>query len=532
MPSHRDKLGRFTSNSRRSSPKENNTTDSIAQMLVMEKMLENVQFARTYLSRSLSSSAVDPRRSINHDCGYPETERIAAKDYRDMFDRHPVAARAVEVLPVESWQQQPRVFESEDVEQQTPFELAWDALSDSLLGPSWFKVQEGNIIWHYLRRLDILSGIGSYGVLLFGIGDGQTDLSQPVKFNLDGSASNLKKLLYLRVFDQSTISIKQVETDEGNPRFGQPVLYDLKMNDPRMLEGASQQDKTQTVHWTRVQHVADNTLSSELFGIPRQQQIWDNLLDLKKLYGGSAEMYWRGALPGLAIESHPQLGGDIELTDAQKTTMREQIEQYQNTLQRYLSFVGFTTKSLSPQVVDPSKQIAVQLEAICVKLGIPKRIFMGSERGELASGQDDETWNDRLRERQFHHVIPRIIVPFINRLILLGVLPVPQEQFTVEFPDLSSPSEQDQAAVAVQRTEAMTKYVNGSVDALIAPKDFLVRILQMKEREAEEIIEGAMGQEQRLQPTEDEDEPEEQSAQSNPSGNPKQSSRDTKALES
>ena len=38
--------------------------------------------------------------------------------------------------------------------------------------------------------------------------------------------------------------------------------------------------------------------------------------------------------------------------------------------------------------------IEVHLQAICIKIPCPKRVFMGSERGELASAQDDSQWND------------------------------------------------------------------------------------------------------------------------------------------
>ena len=146
-------------------------------------------------------------------------------------------------------------------------------------------------------------------------------------------------------------------------------------------------------------------------------------MDLDKLYAGSAEMYWRGAFFGLAFETHPQLGPDAEIDeDAIKNTM----EQYMNGLQRYFGLEGMSAKSIAPQVVEPNKQIEAQLDAVCIELGIPKRVFMGSERGELASSQDADTWNDRLKDRQDNVVTPNIVIPFVNRLISLGILPKPE----------------------------------------------------------------------------------------------------------
>jgi len=217
------------------------------------------------------------------------------------------------------------------------------------------------------------------------------------------------------------------------------------------------------------------------------QPVYNRLVDLRKLYGGSAEMYWKGAFPGLAIETHPQLGGDVVIDSA---AMKTQMEQYMNGLQRYLSLVGQSANSLAPQVVDPTSHINTQIEAICVRLGIPKRIFMGSERGELASSQDDSTWNDRLRHRQSMFITPRLIVPFVDRLITFGVLPEPKSYY-VKWPDLEALTEQEQATVAVTKTEALTKYSSGGGESIMIVLDFLTKILGMEQGEAEAVVEAA-----------------------------------------
>jgi hypothetical protein len=216
--------------------------------------------------------------------------------------------------------------------------------------------------------------------------------------------------------------------------------------------------------------------------------IFNRLHDLQKLYSGSAEMYWRGAFPGLSIETHPQLGGDVEIdTEA----ARNQMEQYMNGLQRYFAIQGVTAKSLAPQVVDPTPQISTQIEAICIRLGIPMRIFMGSERGELASSQDSDTWDNRLRTRQNNYVTPRIIVPFIDRLIWLGILPEPAG-YSVCWPDLAEASANEKATTAQLVTDAMSKYVGGGVDQLIEPQNYLTKILGFTDEEAAEITEATV----------------------------------------
>src|SRR5260370_12210801 len=168
-------------------------------------------------------------------------------------------------------------------------------------------------------------------------------------------------------------------------------------------------------------------------------------------------MFWKAAFPGLSFETNPQLGGDV-LIDVQG--LLGMYEQYQNSLQRALVTSGMTVKQLAPAVADPASQIDKQLEAICIQLEMPVRVFKGSERGELASGQDDEKWNDRVKAREHNYLTPRVIVPFYDRLIQLGVVPEPEDGYGVEWPSLDSQSASDKATIALTKTQAITAYVS------------------------------------------------------------------------
>ena len=275
--------------------------------------------------------------------------------------------------------------------------------------------------------------------------------------------------------------------DKSSPRNGRPEEYHITLSDPD--EDATDSVGTMLgdidVHWSRVIHIADMLGSSELFAVPRLRPVLNNVLNLRKLYGGSAEMYWQGAFPGLGFVTHPQLGTDVTVD---QSSLRSAMTNYSAGLQRYVQATGMDIKSLAPQVVDPSKQIDVQLEAICIKLAIPKRIFLGSERGELSSSQDSSTWNTRIKHRQSMYLTPRVIVPFIDRLINLGILPEPKDGYSVDWPEIEQQDEVKKADVSLKKTQALTTYVQGSGENLIHPKDYLVRVLGMSSEEADEVI--------------------------------------------
>jgi uncharacterized protein len=457
-----------------------------------ERLVANLMLQRAELMKSL----LDSPRDVDSDCGYP-SGYISTELYKMLYDREPLATRTVEVYPKESWQVFPSVFEDEDVEKITQFEEAWDALGKQLRGEqSFYQEEEASTVWTYLSDADIKSGIGHYAGILLGLDDGAplnepVDMITPAKGGTTRNASGesaSRRLLFMRVFGESDMRINSLETDMSSPRYGCPVEYDISLIDPTEFTslglGASLPTNRAVVHWSRVVHISE-------YGVlhtPRMQPVLNRLLDLRKLYGGSAEMYWRGAFPGYAIKTQPQLGADVDIN---REELKTELTNYSNALQRFLVLMGMDVTALAPQVSDPASQIDKQIEAICIQLGVPKRIFMGSERGELASSQDDAAFDDRLKQRQLGVITPRIIIPFVDRLIATRVLPRPANGYRVSWPDLTSKSDEEKAAIATQRTQAISSYVAGQLETTLAPMDFWTRIMGFTEDEAQSIIDNA-----------------------------------------
>jgi len=136
--------------------------------------------------------------------------------------------------------------------------------------------------------------------------------------------------------------------------------------------------------------------------------------------------------------------------------------------------------------------IESNMRNIAISLGIPYRIFLGTEEAKLASAQDVRTWNKRVSERQENYVVPFVIRPFIDRMIIFGVLSEPKE-YAVDWPDLNAPTDEDKANVAKLLTEAFSKYVAGGVDNLIPPMEYFKTVIGMTQEEVDAIEKAAMG---------------------------------------
>ncbi len=478
------------------------------------------------MRENFMSRLLDQKRDFEQEFGHPAD--LSSVDYWKKFDRGDVAARIISIFPEECFKSPPLIYEQED-EEETEFEKEVDLLEDELS------------ISSFLLRADTLSGVGRFGVILLGLDDGLS-LEQSVAGFISSvpvkpvnnatdvpalakpAAKPKRRLLYLRTFDESLVTIDRLENDPTNARFGQPVMYEITFwteNINSSLESSSvpspsgfnttnpQSASTRTtfkVHWTRIIHLADNRLRDEIYGTPRLKKVFDRILDLHKIAGGSAEMFWKGAFPGLSLEQHPS-DDPIVMTDEEKEATKDELEQYYEGLKRYITLQGMTANSLAPQAADPGPHADLQIKLIAMAIPCPWRVFMGSEMGQLASGQDMVEWNARLERRRKNYLDPFVIRPFFNRLIELGVLPFPQggkgntdekaggenraprPVYIIYWPSLYTPSKLEQADVAVKQTDAMSKYIAGGVDTLIPPATYLEVVLGFSKDEVEAMLE-------------------------------------------
>ncbi len=449
----------------------------------MAKAIQNVTSLRTeFMNRMM-----DPRRDYNAECGYP-SDPIDPNLFMDMYQRNEIAARVVDVYPKECWQTTPEITDDEDPNKDTKFEEQWKNCGKYLRAEkSYFKSDENaNPVWDYCKRIDALSRICRYGVMILGFDDNRP-LIEPVK------PRKGMKLRYIRVFPETLAQITASENNLSSPRYQHPTSYLVTFNDPRdyTAGGIGLSVATQMVHHSRIIHVPSDggVQSHEVLGRSAMHQCFNRLIDTTKVFGPSAEGYWRACFMALSLETHPQLGGDVRIDRAQ---LRDMMDDFFNTLDRHISLSGMSAKTIAPVVSDPSPHIQVIIEAICILLGIPIRIFKGSERGELASSQDDDAWNDRVKERCMSHIVPRIIVPLVDRLINVGVLTSPADDgYMVKWPDLTSMSATEKAAIFVQRVTAYSQYVAGNVETIIPPKDLMTKFDTMTDSEADQILEDA-----------------------------------------
>lgn len=415
--------------------------------------LTNNQLLHTFASQLVSRMSMATRmgmqfggtRDIYKALGYIRDPQFT--DFLGRYKHHDIAKAIIDRPVNATWQGPIDLIES-DESKDTELEKAWSTLIKTV------KVKP------ILKRVDKLTGIGHYGVLLLGLDDvaNKEGFQQPVR-------KGARKLKYLRPFGEQSAKIAMYENRASNERYGKPLLYEVQIQDVDNGAGMSV-----LVHYTRVIHITDDPLESEVTGTPRLEAPFNRLFDLEKLVGGDAEMFWRGARPGYEGKVSP----DYQMTKEMKEALIEQLDEYENDLRRFLINEGVDIQALVQQIADPANHVDVQLTMISAITGIPKRILSGSERGELSSAQDSTEWKDYVQARREDFAEPNIIRPFVDRLIELEILPTPSSgDYMVKWNDLYSLSEKARVEIGKSRSNALREYTYTPLaQTIIPPKAF------------------------------------------------------------
>lgn len=120
------------------------------------------------------------------------------------------------------------------------------------------------------------------------------------------------------------------------------------------------------------------------------------------------------------------------------------------------------------------------MQLISGTTGIPARVLLGSERGELASSQDAVNWAQQNMTRQASYAEPTILRAFIDRLISTRVLVTPSEGvdgYSIEWQPLLTEDENEKADRIVKLTNAISTYANGAASAFVPVAEYREQVL-------------------------------------------------------
>lgn len=441
-------------------------------MALVQRAQELQAFASTVSRLNLASkmgTSYDGERDLYDALGYPTN--IGFRDYYNKYKRQDIAKAVIDRPVAASWKGDIQVVDEVGAKK-TKFEK------------SWAKLYKDVGMKNIFMRVDRLASIGRYGVLLLGLNDVKQEngFMNPVRKN-----KNLK-LLYVKPLSEASAKVSEFETNQTNRRYGMPKYYTVTfdMENQGNVGANGSVGRSFVVHHSRIVHITEDILENEVYGTPKLEALYNRLIDLEKLVGGDAEMFWRGARPGYVGKVDP----DYQMGTEERADLKAQIEEFEHNLKRVLVNEGVDYHSLAQQIADPSNHVDVQIQLISAVTGIPKRILTGSERGELSSAQDKQEYISFTTGRREEVNEPYIMRPFIDKLVEYGLVTPPKDgEYEVVWDKLFSLSDQEKIEVGKQRAISLREYSQNPVAQYLLPyKSFLDLLMGLDNLQIERII--------------------------------------------
>lgn len=391
---------------------------AVATALDSVRRVMSVISARARWSQ-LAGKTFDGNRDLYGALGYKLPGKLGPDDYWQRYERNAIAARVVETPPKATWRGGGQIIEVEDPTVTTEFEAAWEALNLRLT------------MWSKFLKADIVAGLGEYSLLFLGA---PGDYAAPLTKLRDPA-----DLRFVSIISQQHGVIKRYVEDKNDPRYGLPLFYGVSGLNPNLPSSERE------VHYTRIVPVVEGALDDPMKGQPRLQRVWNLLDDLEKVTGGGAEAFWLRAHQGMQFDLDKELEIDKEEEDA----LKEEVDAFVHNMKRVVRTRGVNLKVLGSEVANFDRNSDAIILQISAGTGIPHRILTGSERGELASTQDRNNWNERVADRRNEFAGPQVVRPFVDRLIEIGALPAPPQGYEVNWTQLMNLDEAEQAKVAL-----------------------------------------------------------------------------------
>ena len=362
-------------------------------------------------------------------------------------------------------------------------------IEDKALNDEWIALNRKVKLWNGLYRADRLARLNPYSILLCGFDDSGS-LANKV------NPENVKELLYVRAIGARLIEEITFNSNPRSPRFGFPETYKVSFDDPTLKSSTNGRTTTKhvkelVVHHSRVIHVVENPLEDEVFGIPIIEKVYNLLDDLLKVSGGTAEMYWLAGNRGIQVNVDKEM--EINPTDA--AALADEIDEYMHQLRRFVRTRGVDMNVLESKPPNPKEVFSMIINLISGTTGIPTRILLGSEAGQLASEQDRANWAERIDERRDLFAEPNMLWPLVDLFQEVGVLGEGEVVFDWPSAFIQNPLE-------IGQTQAQTARAIGNISRQTgnkAPMQLTSRI------EARELLgfEGDLDESEIIEPPEE-----------------------------
>jgi hypothetical protein len=328
-----------------------------------------------------------------------------------------------------------------------------------------------------VRSLDRKQRIGQYaGSLIVARDVNSAKMNEPLESLVPG---NLVKLVPL--FESQLIE-SEWDTDLTSANYGEPTMYQVA----EFATGSKSngQNRSFNCHPSRLIMAAEGAEDGTIYGTPAMMGCFYALMDWEKIRMSSAEGSKKNAdqrsVLSLKEGSNLPTGATAELMD-------ENINEFDRGDLSTLVISDASMSSLNSSMGDPTKPAELCEKEIAANYRIPMTVLVGFQTGKLASDKDTLQWNSFTMERR-EGFGNHLLMQHINRFIEIGVLPMPNGEVVIDWPDAREASQSDKLAMGEQAANIRYKiYQSGGVPESVIPDSYFHETLDIDVVDAEGI---------------------------------------------
>lgn len=392
------------------------------------------------------------------ECGYP-TE-ITAEMFRFAYERYSPAKAGIDRIVDKCWQTIPTILEADaDDKASTPWELS---VNDLLKKSAPF-----------IMEADKHNAINRYAGLIIQLKDGR-QFSDSVNKT---KTKRTKERAILRLIPawEEQLKVCEWDNDENSDNYGQPTMYEFQESEIGNRSNDGKPSRSIRIHPDRIIILSEGSFDGSMYsGVPMLRAGFNDLIDMAKVSGSSAEGFLKNASRQLAVNYTgdnvtaqglaQQMGVKVDdLLDV----MNDDISRLNEAIDAAMITMGADVKVLAVAPADPKPTWEVSANQYASSLKLPFTIIFGQQTGRLASDEDKTDYAMTIKFR-CENWLDWLITHFVERMIRFGVVDAaPAKGFYIKWPDLLAPSELDKAELLVKLGQANTSFFNSGQVALL-----------------------------------------------------------------
>lgn len=378
------------------------------------------------------------RTKLWDEFGYPE--QLTFDNFHRQYRRGSTGFAAVNKLLDSCWVDKPTIIDGDEYRESTKT-TDWEKSVAKLMKKHWAKIKDAD------RR----NMVGRYSALLIQVRDSR-DWSEPVDIAAVKRLGS-KALVKLIPAWEAQITPGNTDVDTHSETYGQPVSYHFN-EQPVGDDKTTGSPRAVQVHPDRIILLCEGSEDENILsGIPLLEAGYNDLLDIEKTKGGSAEGFLKNASRqlGIAFDKETDMASlkkaaiEAGFKDLGEALNEKVVKMNQGTDAALVMQAG-TPSVLSVAAADPTPSWTVSANQFCATIQCPFNILFGKQTGNLASEEDKTAWATRCNGRRWGFMSD-VVTRVIERFWAIGIIDPPSTgEVTLAWSDLLAPSEKEKIA--------------------------------------------------------------------------------------